>query len=49
MLQKPSLGHALTGWAPRRAGLSDAIDVYWSAFLHNLPKDEQAEPEWVVL
>lgn len=29
VLQKPSLGHAVTGWAPRRIGVSDGIEMYW--------------------
>lgn len=29
LLAHPSLGHALTGWTPRRLGVSDGIDIYW--------------------
>jgi hypothetical protein len=29
ILQKPSFATALTGWRPRKMGLSDGIDVYW--------------------
>ncbi|GFZ47799.1 hypothetical protein JCM24511_05546 [Saitozyma sp. JCM 24511] len=30
---KPSLGNALTGWAPKKPSLVDGIDVYWASFL----------------
>lgn len=29
VLQKASLGHAVTGWTPRRISVSDGIEVYW--------------------
>lgn len=29
VLQKPTLATALTGWTPRKMGVSDGIDVYW--------------------
>lgn len=29
LLARPSLGHALTGWQPKRMGVSDGMDVYW--------------------
>lgn len=36
-------------------GVSDGIEVYWSSYVHNQPKEqlkvqaEQAEGEWVML
>jgi hypothetical protein len=28
-MARPSLGHALTGWQPKRMAVSDGMDVYW--------------------
>lgn len=29
LMNQATLGRALTGWVPRKMGLSDAMDVYW--------------------
>ncbi|ORY30343.1 hypothetical protein BCR39DRAFT_466725, partial [Naematelia encephala] len=33
---KPTLGHALTGWTPKKMGIVDGMNVYWSSFVASL-------------
>jgi nucleoside-diphosphate-sugar epimerase len=45
LMARPSLGHALTGWQPKRMAVSDGMDVYWMSFVKSeeLKKKRQAK------